>query len=251
MWLDMYDRVIHINKLYTIKKMRRIIHFTILLLPMISFGQKFNQMITIDVYPKEIHSMVNEEIDKVFQVDFTGDSKPDYIIQTIMDKEGKIKEIWLTSDFLIFIKISKYAQRYNFKGFINIDSDPEPEMYSATGYSDGIDYAIYDLNIITGEQNLLFYFNPVIIENDNDYWGYPWDTKGIMNRSKDGVTMIYYSTDHDIIRDGSITIPENQNVMPVIFLIGHSTQPDITVEEIRNREWKTIEEIKKTVYNNR
>lgn len=230
--------------------MTRILQFIFLLIPTWTFGQSFIKMDTLTVYPTEINSKVKGEIDKVYQVDFTGDAQADFIVQTKMDKEGKIKEIWLTSDFLLFNRISKYIQDYDFMGFINLDNDPEPELYSASGYSDGIDYAIYDLNMKTGKQELLFYFNPVIIENEKDYWGYPWDTKGIITWTEDGVTMIYYSTDHDIERDGHITYPENQKVMPVIFLTGQSTQPDITVGEVRNREWKTIEEIKKTVHNN-
>lgn len=229
--------------------MTKILQFIFLLLPTLTFGQSFIQMDTLTVYPTEINSKVKGEINKVYQVDFTGDSKGDFIVQTKMDKEGKIKEIWLTSDFLLFSRISKYVQDYDFMGFINLDNDPEPELYSASGYSDGIDYAIYDLNMKTGQQELLFYFNPVIIDNEKDYWGYPWDTKGIMTRTEDGVTMIYYSTDHDVERDGEITIPENQKILPVIFLTGQSTQPDIPVGEVRNREWKTLEEIKKTVHN--
>ncbi|MFP5471897.1 MAG: hypothetical protein ACLGGV_09910 [Bacteroidia bacterium] len=202
-------------------------------------------------YPYEINSKVKGEIDKVFQVDFSGDSIGDYIIQSKMDKEGKINETWLTSDFLLFNRVSKYIGDYDFIQFINLDNDPEPEIYSASGYEDGIDYALYDLNMKTGEKKLLFYFNPVIIENEQDFWGYPWDTNGIMTSTEYGTTMIYYSIDHDIERDGNITHAENQNVMPVIFLKGHSTQPENRVEEIRSRTWKTIEEIKKLCTTNK
>ena len=235
--------------LCTIKKMTRLLQFILLLLPSLSFGQMFMQMDTLTEYPTEIQSKVKGEIEKVIQVDFTGDSIGDYIVQTKMDKEGKIKEIWLTSNFLLFNRQSKYVQDYNFMRFINLDNDPEPEIYSASGYSDGIDYAIYDLNMKTGKQELLFYFNPVIIDDELDYWGYPWDTDGIMEWTEDGVTMVYCSVDHDIVRDGEITYPENQKILPVIFLTGQSTQPEIGVEEIRGRTWKTIEEIKKTVHN--
>lgn len=226
-------------------KMTRILPLLFLLVPTLTFGQSFSKLDTLTVYPSELISKLNEEIDKVYQVDFTGDSIGDYIVQTKMDKEGNVYEVWLTSDFLLFHRIAKYVQDYDFMGFINLDKDPEPELYSASGYSDGIDYAIYDLNMKTGQQELLFYFNPVIIDHEKDYWGYPWDTKGIMTWTEDGVTRIYCSTKHDIVRDGEITFPENQNVMPVIFLTGQSTQPDSPVSEVRNREWKTIEEIKK------
>ena len=229
--------------------MTRFLQFVVLLFPTLTFGQSFIPMDTLTDYPSEINSKVKGEIAVVYQVDFTGDSIGDYIIQTKVNKKTKFKEIWLTSDFVLFNKKSKYMHSYNFMCFINLDSDPEPELYSATGYEDGIDYIIYDLNMKTGQQELLFYFNPVIIDNEKDYWGYPWDTKGIMTRTENGVTLIYYSIDHDIERDGEIAHPENQKVMPVIFLKGQSTQPDIPVGEVRNREWRTIEEINKSVHN--
>lgn len=218
---------------------------SLFLLPSLTFGQDFLPMDTLTTYPSEINSKVKGEIVRVIQVDFTGDNIGDYIIQTKMDKEGKTTETWLTSNFLLFNRITKYVGDYDFLRFINLDNDPEPEIYSASGYSDGIDYAFYDLNMKTGKQELLFYFNPVIIDNDQDYWGYPWDTDGVMKKSEDGETMIFFSDNHDIERDGEITYPDNQKILPVIFLTGHSSQPEIGVEEIRNRTWKTIEEIKK------
>lgn len=41
----------------------------------------------------------------------------------------------------------------------------------------------------------------------------------------------------------------DQTLLPVIFLTGHSTQPNIPIGEIRNRTWNTIDEIKKAVHN--
>ena len=230
--------------------MNRVFQFILFLLPTISFGQSFLPMDTLTTYPTEINSKVNREIERVFQVDFTGDNIGDFIVQTKIDKEGKTTEFWLTSDLLLFSRISKYIGDYDYIRLINLDNDPEPEIYSASGYSDGIDYTFYDLNMKTGNRELLFYFNPVIIENGKDFWGYPWDTDGVMVRTEGGVTMINSSEDHDIERDGEVTIPRNQKVLPVIFLTGHSTQPEIGVEEIRNRNWKTIEKVSKTVHNN-
>ena len=151
----------------------------------------------------------------------------------------------MTSDFVLFNRTLKYVQDYDLIRFVNLDSDPEPEIYSARGYSDGIDYAIYDINMKTGKQELLFYFNPVIIDKGKLFWGYPWATRGFVTKTIDGEPKIYYSTDHDIEREGEISVPESQKVLPVIFLIGQTTQPNIGVGEVRNRTWGTIEEIKK------
>ena len=208
------------------------------------FGQEFLPMDTLTNYPSEINLKVEGEIERVIQVDFTGDNTGDYIIQTKIDKKGKTTETWLTSSFLLFNRITKHVGDYDILRFINLDNDPEPEIYYASGYTDGIDYAFYDLNMKTGKQELLFYFNPVITGTDQDLWGYPWNTDGVMKKSVDEETMLFFSVNHDIERDGNISDPVNQKILPVIFLLGHSTNPENGVEEIRNRTWKTIEEIK-------
>jgi hypothetical protein len=229
--------------------MTRILLLLAVLFPTWAMGQSFIQMDTLINYPAEISAKVKGEIHQVFQVDFTGDSLADFIIRTKMDSLGQIEEVWLTSKFLVFSKTKREAASYDFIGFMNLDNDPEPELYRAIGYSDGIDYAIYNLNMKTGRHELLFYFNPVIIENENDFWGYPWDTKGIITSKANGFTMIYCSIDHDIERDGEITIPENQKVLPVLFLSGQSNQP-IPIAEIRNRAWHTLEELTQMVIKN-
>jgi len=233
---------------YTTKYFTNFLIVLLLLAPTLSLGQAFLPMDTLTTYPAEINSIVSEDIDQVIQVDFTGDSIGDYIIRTKMDKDGKSTQIWLTSDFVLVNRFSKYVGDHDFLRLINLDGDPESEIYSASGYSDGIDYVLYDLNLKTGERELLCYFNPVIIDNGKDYWGYPWDTKGIMTKTEDGVTMVYVSIDHDIERDGIITHPTAQKLLPVLFLIGQSTQPQATVNEIRSRKWKTLEDLKKSIH---
>ncbi len=227
--------------------MKRILQFVLQFLPCISFGQSFLPMDTLKGYPAEIRAKVNGEIQSVIQVDFTGDSIGDYIIRTVMDKEGRITETWLSSNFLLFNRDVKQLQDIDFIRFINLDQDPEPEVYSATGYEDGINYALYDLNMKTGKPELLFYFTPIIIADDVEYWGYPWDTNGFMHQTEDGVIRFYCSIDHAITRDGEIKHPSDQTLLPVLFLTGHSTQSDITFGEIRNRTWYTLYELKNAV----
>ena len=107
--------------------MTKILPIILFLLPTLSFGQTFITMDTLTDYPAKINSKVKGEIDKVFQIDFTGDSQPDYIVQTKLDKKGKVREVWLTSNFLIFNKKLKNYFDLDFMRFINLDDDPEPE----------------------------------------------------------------------------------------------------------------------------
>ena len=208
-------------------------------------------MDTLRIYPNEITTKLSGEIASILQVDFTGDEIKDFLIT--MKSEDKHNneylEYWLTSDFLTFKKKKKYNEGIQYFHFVNLDDDPEPEVYSAVGYEDGIDYALYDLDIKTGNEELVFYFNPVIVDDEQEYWGYPWDTNNIKALlQKTGEIKICVSIDHDIIRYGNITIPENQTIFPVIFFTGQTTQPQSKQEGVRNRKWMTLEEIRKTVY---
>ncbi|WNJ19096.1 hypothetical protein [Pontibacter sp. G13] len=52
---------------------------------------------------------------------------------------------------------------------------------------------------------------------------------------------------HQIVRDGEITIPEDQTIMPVLFLIGQSSQPEMEAELIPSRSWQTLEALGQSV----
>jgi len=228
-------------------KMTKALQLILFLLPTLIFGQGFLPLDTLKNYPPEISDKISGPINMVLQVDFNGDNKPDYIVK--LDFQQKTKnvylEYWLTSDFKIFKKKKRYRSSLEFFRFVNIDQDIEPEIFSALGYEDGIDYAFYDLDLKTGKEKLIFYFNPVIINNDKEYWGYPWDIEGIYIKNDKGVTMLYASVNHNIERDGNVEMLKYQKIFPVIFFKGHSIQKTIIGEKIRDRKWLTIEKIKK------
>lgn len=54
---------------------------------------------------------------------------------------------------------------------------------------------------------------------------------------------ILASINHDIELNGEKEHPANQTILPVICFKGISTQPDVTVEEIRDIKWFSIEEL--------
>jgi hypothetical protein len=208
------------------------------------FGQGFVKMDTIDV-PEKLTGLISGRIIRTIQVDFTGDGINDYICQLdFQDKTKPVyKEIWINSQFEIIKTLEKYSKDFNFFWFVNIDSDPEPEIFSATGWAEGIDYCFIDQDLKKGKDKVLFYFNPVIIESDNKFWGYPWDISDLLIKLDNGLLKIKCSIDHKITRDGEITIPDWQKEFPVICFSGHSTQPDINVGQINRFDWLTISEI--------
>lgn len=207
----------------------------------------FLKIDTLKQIPNEITSLIKGQIKRVLQVDFNGDGKPDFICQyepTIKVDNADFLQDWVTSEKIIVKTERKYSMDFDYSWFVNIDNDPEPEIFLASGYEDGIDYAFYDQDLKTGKNNLLFYFNPVIIENNKHYWGYPWDISDIIIKSDSSKIYIKSSVDNDMERDGNITIPDTTKKIPAIFFYGHSTQKDLKVGEIRNIKWTTIDELK-------
>jgi len=207
-------------------------------------------MDTLDTFPNELSKKVTGQINSVVTVDFTGDGNKDFLVTMKSEDKHNYEffEYWITSDFGIFKKKKKFNDGIQYFQFVNLDRDPEPEIYSAFGYEDGINYGFFDLDMKLGKEELIFYFNPVINEDKKSYWGYPWDISDLITRTAEGTVQINCSLEHRIVRDGNIIFPEDQPTFPVIFFTGHSTQP-YEVTEIETRTWLTLEEIKEKVHN--
>ncbi len=188
-------------------------------------------------------NMIKETIDSVETIDFTGDNILDYLVRTEGDKNSVGFEYWVSSDYKIIKKAKYYLDSFHYRWFINLDDDPEPEIYDAVGEEDGADYTIQDQNLITGKDTILLYINPVIIEDGIKHWGYPWDISTIKARKNHHQVQLYCSLDHEIIREGSGEIdPKHQTQKPVIFFDGHHTQ-DFHPENVKNLQWLTLTEI--------
>lgn len=193
--------------------------------------------------PHKLQEMIKETIDSVETVDFTGDKVLDYIVKTKPDKQWVGFEYWISSDYKIIKKTKYFSEGFHYRWFINLDNDPEPEIYDALGDEDGAEYTIQDQNLLTGKDTTLLYLNPVIIEDGIKYWGYPWDISSIRARKNQHQVQLYCSLNHGIAREGSWeTDPEYQTQMPVIFFDGHHTQ-DFHPENVKNLQWLTLKEI--------
>ncbi|SHL32275.1 hypothetical protein [Flavobacterium chilense] len=191
----------------------------------------------------QLAKFIEEKIENVEAIDFTGDNIPDYICQAKVDSLGIGNEYWVSSDYKTIRKAKHYTDGFYYRWFINLDSDPEPEMFEAVGDEEGANYTITDLNLLTGKISTLLYINPVIIENQKKYWGYPWDIKNIKARTNGTVTELFCSLNHQIIRDGNEeNDPKSQKQMPVLFFTGHHTQ-ESGHETIKKEQWLTLKEI--------
>lgn len=230
-------------------------YFTIfgVLLTLNAFGQEnMLRPDTIKCEDAKLKSITIVEPILTLTIDFTGDNKLDFICRIESDNKdkGEIKELWIDHDYKIIKTIYRWASDYDYYWFVNLDSDPEPEICSIFGDSDGINYAFYDQNLKDGIDNLIFFFNPIIIDTTQEkqiYWGYPWDIKDIKIKKESGTVKILNSIDHDIKRNGEIEQPSNQSILPVICFTGKSSQPNVKFGEIRKITWMSIDELKNEV----
>lgn len=191
----------------------------------------------------ELKKHVETEIDSVEVIDFTGDKIPDYICRTKMDSTGLGSEYWIKSDYKTIKKTKYYFDGFSYRWFINLDNDPEPEIYQVNGDEDGADYTIVDQNLQTGKDKILLYINPVIIENQKKYWGYAWDISNIKARKNGTNIELFCSLNHGIERDGNEeSNPKSQKLMPVLFFSGHHTQESGEMN-IKDEQWLSLAEI--------
>ncbi|MFB9076732.1 hypothetical protein ACFFLS_24045 [Flavobacterium procerum] len=195
----------------------------------------------------ELKKHIGEEIDSVKTIDFTGDKVLDFICIAKPDTTGIANEYWVSSEYKTIKKVKNNLNTIHHRWFINLDDDPEPEIYEAIGEEDGVNYTIQDQNLQTGKDKILLYINPVIIEKNKIYWGYAWDTKNIIARKNGKVTEVFCSLNHTIERDGNEeTNPKAQKQMPVLFFSGHHTQEGFQLI-IKDEQWLSLKEIiKKT-----
>jgi hypothetical protein len=211
-----------------------------------SSGQDFLKMDTLDHLPSELREVTAGRFMRALKVDFNGDGKQDFICEMRPDKPGKATnvEYWITSELKVYKTKTKYGQDFDYFWFVNLDEDKEPEIFSANGYEDGIDYAIHDQDLETQKEILVAYINPVIIENDKLFWGYPWDISEIITKKDNETIFLKASLDHNIQRDGEITIPDPTKKFPAVFFYGHSTQPDVEVGKIGKIDWMSLKELR-------
>jgi hypothetical protein len=150
----------------------------------------------------------------------------------------------VTSKQILTKTIPKYGQEYDYLWLINLDGDPEAEIVRAIGYEDGIDYSLLDHDPTGTKEKLICYFNPVIIDNNGYYWGYPWDIVEIITFQANDVVFMQATLDHDIQRDGQVIIPKPPAKFPVIFFIGQPGQQEAKVTAIRKIGWLSMEDVK-------
>ena len=110
--------------------------------------------------------------------------------------------------------------------------------FVAEGYEDGIDYGFYRLDKTNKYTHIVSVY-PVIRDpsrKDALFWGYPWDIYDIELASVKKPLALLFSIDHALADDGEISIPKWQKHVPAVLFIGRTTQPRMTVPNLRFKD---------------
>ena len=103
--------------------------------------------------------------------------------------------------------------------------------FVAYGYEDGIEYSFYTLSP-DGKYEHVVRVHPVIRDSsrkDALFWGYPWDIRDIVISHK----RLLATFVHDLNDDGEVSSPSWQKHVPAVLFIGRTTQPAMTVSQLR------------------
>jgi hypothetical protein len=204
--------------------------------------------------PATIRQLISGTVLSAKRIDFDGDTKPDLLVlvegtKPPGEEHAVDTEIWVTADF----KIVRRAQRfrsggYDYRWFVNLDDEPTPELITASGYEDGIDYSIERLDPVTFRQSVVLRFHPVIVQlrgrERTLFWGYPWDLRHALVRRRGGRVELLSMLDHTLTRE-SESVPASlpwQRRMPVVFFTGAPTQPG-ELDVVGAAEWLTLAEL--------
>ena len=222
--------------------MRSAIIILLITISRFSYGQFVKPSSVLSI-PIEIKTLVPNKITALYEVDFSGDGIKDYIAECD-DNKGSFYEYWITSDHKIF-NIAYLPQEIHYRFVGNLDNDPELEIVRATGYEDGIDYYIAELDSQLQKEKILFFFNPIILKDHINYWAYPWDIEDIQLKE----SKIHVSVDHNILRYGEISNPSEQTMLPVLFFNGTSSQPHAKENEINSTTYLSLNQLIGKVFN--
>jgi hypothetical protein len=202
----------------------------------------------IFIEPKEIQSykkleeFLKTSFYKVEEIDFTGDKIPDFICKGKPNSNGQGIEYWINSDFKMIRKDAYYLDGFTHRRFANLDKDIEPEIFETEGDKDWIGYTFYDLNLETGKKAVLLYFNPIINDNNNNYWVTPENKVNIHTRNNNNEIELFCSLKTPILNEEDEDLPKDQKYIPVIYFQGQHNS-NILKQNIDNNEWLSLNKI--------
>jgi hypothetical protein len=191
---------------------------------------------------KKLEDFIKTSISEVEEIDFTGDKITDYICKVKPSSKRQGIEYWISSDFKIIRQNIYYLDGFTHRRFANLDIDIEPEIFETEGDEDWIGYTLYDLDLKNGKRKVMLNFNPIINENNKNYWVTPENKVSLKTRNNDGVIEFLCSLNTPILNEEDEDLPIYQKSIPVIYFNGQHNSEIIT-ESISQKEWLSLENI--------
>jgi len=165
-----------------------------------------------------------------------------FICLTIDKTKGEYNEYWFSNNEEIKL-IDKFYSESNKKWFVNIDDDPALEMVKIISDEGFVDCAFYDIDTQNLKSNIIFNFDPIILNEDKKYWGLSNDISDIILKDKKLLTTI----ENGIPDYEEKKMSKNQKKTPIIYFSSDKKDLDIMEEKIGNFEFMSIDEIKQKI----
>lgn len=191
---------------------------------------------------KKLEDVIKPSIYSVEEIDFTGDKIADFICKVKPNSKRQGIEYWISSDFKIIRQNVYYLDGFTHRRFANLDKDIEPEIFETEGDEDWIGYTFYDLDLKTGKRKVILHFNPIINENNKNYWVTTENKVSLKTRNNDGVIELLCSLNTPILNEEDEDLPINQKSIPILYFNGRQNS-DIITQSISNKEWFSLENI--------
>jgi hypothetical protein len=191
---------------------------------------------------KKLEDFIKTSIYDVEEIDFTGDKIADFICKVKPNSKRQGIEYWISSDFKIIRQNIYYLDGFTHRRFANFDKDIEPEIFETEGDEDWIGYTLYDLDLKTGKRKVMLHFNPIINENNKNYWVTTDSKVSLKTRNNYGVIELLCSLNTPILNEEDEDLPMYQKSIPVIYFKGQHNS-ELIEQSIKKKEWLAFEKI--------
>ena len=195
----------------------------------------------------DLEKLAASPIQRVESVDFTGDGVADRILSVDADVDvpGRTyttRELWVRSDGALLRSTLLFRTPIWERWFVNLDRDPEPELLTASGYEDGVDFELEDQTQELRAQEGLFRFVPVFrVEGEKPHAvGHSGNLDGarVAGSASDAELSCSFDYAEGLLDEAGVAGPPThpQRLLPIVFF-----ESDTVAGEARHPIHSTLE----------
>ena len=173
------------------------------------------------------------DVDRVESADFDGDGTDDFLVVTKLPPGSRLSHRYtlVTSLGKVLAKRDFFRTPVWFYWFVNLDEDPLLEFILYSGYEDGADFVLFDVDETTTSLEKRLTFLPVLRSKQQSHGPYVWaiareleeGNRFFINRKNQLECSFDYDPKLLLYEDAAPRPP--QTILPVLVL-----QSDITLE---------------------